>query len=52
MHFLADLFTNKVFLAPASAWFIAQVLKIIISTVKSGFNVERLVGGGGMPSSH
>ena len=52
MYFLAELFTNKLFLAPASAWFLAQIIKIIISTVKSGFSVERMIGGGGMPSSH
>jgi acid phosphatase family membrane protein YuiD len=52
MSFLADLFTNKVFLAPAASWFIAQVIKVIIDTVKSGFCKERLYGGGGMPSSH
>lgn len=52
MSFIADLFTNKIFLAPASAWFIAQVLKVIIDTIRSGFCKERLIGGGGMPSSH
>lgn len=52
MNFIADLFTNKMFLAPASAWFLAQILKVIIDTVKSGFCKERLIGGGGMPSSH
>ena len=49
---LYNLITNKIFLAPASAWFIAQLLKVIIDTAKGGFSKERLVGGGGMPSSH
>lgn len=52
MQFLADLFTNKVFLAPASSWFFAQIIKVVIDSVKSGFCKERLIGGGGMPSSH
>ncbi|SFH81993.1 hypothetical protein SAMN04487830_10962 [Pseudobutyrivibrio sp. OR37] len=52
MYFITDLFTNKIFLAPASAWFLAQILKVVIDTVKSGFCKERLIGGGGMPSSH
>lgn len=52
MHFIVDLFTNKIFLAPAAGWFVAQIIKIIIDTVKSGFCKERLYGGGGMPSSH
>ncbi len=52
MNFLQELFTNKIFLAPASAWFFAQLIKVIIDTVRSGFCKERLYGGGGMPSSH
>ena len=52
MDFLIGLFTNKVFLAPAGGWFVAQLLKVIIDSVKSGFSFERLIGGGGMPSSH
>ena len=52
MGFLAALFTNKVFLAPAAGWFFAQVIKVIIDSVRSGFAIERLIGGGGMPSSH
>ncbi len=35
------------------AWFIAQVLKTIFHSVMSGaFDWRRLVGSGGMPSSH
>lgn len=52
MSFIIGLFTNKLFLAPAAGWFVAQLIKIIIDTVKSGFCKERLYGGGGMPSSH
>ena len=52
MQVLVDLFTNKIFLAPAASWFFAQIIKVIIDTCKSGFCKERLVGGGGMPSSH
>ncbi len=52
MSFIIELFTNKIFLAPAASWFVAQLLKIIIDSFKSGFCKERLVGGGGMPSSH
>ena len=52
MQLITDLFTNKIFLAPAIAWFFAQLIKIIIDSVKSGFSKERIVGRGGMPSSH
>lgn len=41
------------FLAPACSWCIAQGLKVIIYTfLTRSFRPERLVGGGGMPSSH
>ena len=50
--FLKDLFTNPVFLAAASGWFVAQASKMILETAKHGFHPERLKGGGGMPSAH
>ena len=41
------------FLKPLLAWFIAQVLKIIIEAVKNRrINFKRIIGAGGMPSSH
>ena len=52
MEFLTGLITNKVFLSAAASWFIAQMSKIIIEIAKGEFTVERLRGGGGMPSSH
>ena len=52
MYHIVDLFTNKLFLATASAWIISQIIKILIDCYKSGFCKERLVGGSGMPSSH
>ncbi|SDH69486.1 hypothetical protein SAMN05421493_10369 [Pseudobutyrivibrio sp. 49] len=52
MYILTDLFLNKIFIAPAAAWLIAQALKIIIDCYICGFNRERLVESGGMPSSH
>lgn len=53
MAFFTELFSNKIFLASALAWFIAQLLKTIICIiVDRKFIAERLVGSGGMPSSH
>ena len=52
LTFLKDLFTNPVFLAAASGWFIAQASKMILETIRHGFRPERLSGGGGMPSAH
>lgn len=53
MVFLQDLLDNKIFWVAASAWLIAQILKTVIHLIISKkFVAERLVGGGGMPSSH
>ena len=44
---------NVVLLTALTAWFTAQFLKIITSYLKHAeFKAERLVGAGGMPSSH
>lgn len=53
MNFFTELFQNKIFIAAALGWLIAQVLKTIIHLILSKeFVAERLVGSGGMPSSH
>ncbi len=52
INFLRDLFTNPLFLAAASGWFVAQASKMILEALKNGFHPERLSGGGGMPSAH
>ena len=53
MNFFSELAQNKIFISAASGWVIAQVLKTIIHTCfTKNFVAERLVGGGGMPSSH
>ena len=53
MQILYDLFENKIFLTSALSWLIAQILKTLIHTFFTrSFDPERLVGSGGMPSSH
>ena len=53
MEFISDLLQNRVFMAAATGWLVAQVLKTIIDMcVNKSFDPERLVGSGGMPSSH
>ena len=53
MNFLTEMAQNKILISAASGWVIAQVLKTIIHTwFTKNFMAERLVGGGGMPSSH
>lgn len=44
---------NKMFVAPIFGWFVAQVLKTLVHCfINKEFKVERLIGSGGMPSSH
>ncbi len=44
---------NYVLVTAVLAWFSAQVIKTIINVAKTKkFNAERLIGSGGMPSSH
>lgn len=53
MNFFTELFQNKIFMVSAASWFAAQVIKTIIHFILSKeFVMERMVGSGGMPSSH
>lgn len=53
MNFFTGLMQNKIFLAAALGWLIAQILKTLIHLLfTKRFVAERLVGSGGMPSSH
>ena len=53
MIFFSELFSNHIFVSAVTGWFIAQVLKTIIHAKFTGeFVAERLIGSGGMPSSH
>jgi len=53
MDFFNGLFSNEIFISAALGWLIAQILKTIIHTaLTKEFVVERMVGSGGMPSSH
>lgn len=53
MQYIEDLFSNQIFLTAATGWLLAQLLKTLIHFFLSKeFNAERLVGDGGMPSSH
>ena len=51
--FVAQLGRNRIFIASLSAWFAAQVLKVVIGVLKDRrFNFKWLISSGGMPSSH
>lgn len=53
MHDFMDVFSNPIVLCSLFAWFTAQVLKVpLYYRVEHKLNWKRLVGAGGMPSSH
>ena len=53
LTFLTELMQNRILLAAVSGWAIAQAVKAILyAIVNREFKLERLVGSGGMPSSH
>ncbi len=53
MDFISGIINNNLIMAPFFAWVSAQVLKTaIFLIVNREFNAERLLGDGGMPSSH
>lgn len=53
MNFLQTLFQNHVFMSAVIGWSVAQILKTVIHMIFTRqFVAERLVGSGGMPSSH
>lgn len=53
MEFLQGLLSNTIFICAAAGWLVAQLIKTIIHMLFTReFVAERLVGSGGMPSSH
>lgn len=53
MEFWVKLVNNQVLVSSVIGWTLAQVLKTLIDlALNKNFSAERLVGSGGMPSSH
>ena len=53
MRFFQELFRNRVLWAGAVSWFIAQALKVVFTALlEKRLDFSRLIGLGGMPSSH
>ncbi len=53
MNTVKDLLSNKVLIAALLSWFSAQLIKTVLCFIKTKkFNMERVFGAGGMPSSH
>jgi len=53
MTVLSQIVAMKVLIIPIAAWFVAQVLKVIIQSLRDRrLNLRYLVSAGGMPSAH
>ncbi len=53
MGVVLDILSNPVIQAAALAWAIAQALKVVLTLIISKrFDSSRMLGSGGMPSSH
>ncbi len=53
MGFFNGVFNNDILIASILAWLAAQTLKVVHTLIADKhFNLSRLVGSGGMPSSH
>lgn len=53
MPFWEKMLSNEVLVSAVAGWTVAQVLKTLIEfALNKNFSAERLVGSGGMPSSH
>ena len=53
MNFFQDFISNRTIIAIFFAWLFAQVIKTLLYFVRNrSFDLERLYGAGGMPSSH
>lgn len=51
--FFQQLLQNKILITAVTAWLTAQILKVFTNYLHiKKFDAERLVGSGGMPSSH
>ncbi len=53
MNHVAEFFHNSILITALTGWFVAQVLKVLFVLIwNRRFDIKRMVGSGGMPSSH
>ena len=53
MNIWQEMLGNQILMSSVTGWVVAQLLKTMIDcALNHGFSAERLVGSGGMPSSH
>jgi hypothetical protein len=51
--YVNEFMANRIFLVAATAWFVAQTFKVILTfIIEKEFQFERFHGSGGMPSAH
>jgi len=51
-YYISAIFSNRYITVPALTWFLAQLFKLLVTVVKRELDFSRLLGTGGMPSSH
>ncbi len=53
MSFFVSVFKNEIFFIAFISWFIAQMIKVVLTIIKDKkLDFSRLIGSGGFPSSH
>ena len=53
MNILKQIITNKSLILPLAVWFFIQMFKFLVDfIINKKINIKRLMGAGGMPSSH
>ena len=53
MNYVLDFLNNSVLVTALTGWFVAQILKVLFVLIwNRKFDIKRMVGSGGMPSSH
>lgn len=53
MEIVIDIITNRCLYLCLGLWFVIQLSKVIVDLIKTKkFNFKRIMGAGGMPSSH
>ncbi len=53
MEYVQDFLANRVLWVSFFAWFVAQLIKVILVLIQEKrFDIGRMIGSGGMPSSH
>lgn len=53
MNYVFEFLNNSVLITALTGWFVAQILKVLFVLIwNRKFDIKRMIGSGGMPSSH